>query len=375
MRIGYDAKRAIKNFTGLGNYSRSLIELMLKTVPENEYYLYTPMFTESSRLDFLKKNKNVHIVTPDTAISKTLSSSWRSYRIAANIRKDKVNIYHGLSHELPFNVQKSNAKSVVTIHDLIFLRYPEFYNFFDRQIYKAKFQHSCQVADQVVAISEQTKQDIVNFLSIDEKKITVIPPSCNTIFEQAAGEAQKEAVRKKYSLPQDYVLFVSTIEYRKNLNNLILALKQLTNDVKLVVVGKHGSHATKIKKLIVELGLSEQVVFAEKVNFADLPAIYQMAEVFVYPSLFEGFGLPIIEAMYSKVPVITSNTSSMPEAAGKSSILIDPEKPAEIAAAIQKVLSDSSLRKTMVAEGLKHVDQFSEKNVSHKLVSLYKSLL
>ncbi len=371
MRIGYDAKRAVQNFTGLGNYSRSLIELMLKNCPENNYYLYTPMFTENSRLEFLKKHKNVKVVTPDTAISKTLSGSWRSFRIAASIRKDKINVFHGLSHELPFNIQKSNAKTVVTIHDLIFMRYPQFYNFFDRKIYKTKFTYSCQVADKVIAISEQTKKDIVTYLEIDSKKIVVIPPSVNPVFEKECSSVEKSSVRNKYKLPQNYLLFVATIEYRKNLINLLKALKLVDDKQKLVVVGKHTNHMLKVKKALEELKLSHRVIFIHKVDFTDLPAIYQMAEVFVYPSLFEGFGLPIVEALCSKVPVITSNLSSMPEAAGKHSLLVDPESPEAISEAITKVLENPSLRKEMIDEGLKHAKKFSEGEISKKLFKLY----
>ena len=159
MKIGYEAKRVFKNFTGLGNYSRSVIQTLAEAFPEDSFYLYTPQVTSNNRLDFLKTLKNVFVRTPST---KSFKAFWRSFGIAKDAQRDGIVLFHGLSHEIPFGLKSKKIKSVVTIHDLIFLIYPQYFKFVDRQIYHIKFSHACKNADTIIAISKQTKQDIIH---------------------------------------------------------------------------------------------------------------------------------------------------------------------------------------------------------------------
>jgi glycosyltransferase involved in cell wall biosynthesis len=374
MKIGFDAKRLFHNNSGLGNYSRSLVHSLLKFYPENDYFLYTPSFTEDTKTDFLNHFSNTTIKTPSHIISKTFKSSWRSLRMAAQIRKDHIDVYHGLSHELPYNIQRSNALSVVTIHDLIFMRYPHYYNFIDRKIYKTKFQYSCEVADKIIAISEQTKSDIIEFFNTDEKKIEVISPSIHSNFKKEVGGAELKAIKEKYKLPSEYLLYVGTVEPRKNLATLIKALHLLKSDIPLVVVGKHTNYIDNVNSVIENESPDNRIIFIENADFNDLSAIYSGATVFIYPSLFEGFGLPVVEAMFCKTPVITSNTSCLPESAGDAALLVRPTDAQEMSNAINRVLTDSELRKSMIEKGLIHAQRYSEEHIAVKMEKMYTEL-
>ena len=232
MKIGFDAKRAFHNTTGLGNYSRDLIRILSEYFPENEYYLYN---TKPKRVDRLDMSKFIEVL-PNTKFWKKFSSIWRQGPINNQIKKDKIQVYHGLSGEIPRNLHKTGTKSVVTIHDLIFVRYPKLYSFFDRKIHFNKFKYAAHNSDRIIAISEQTKQDIIEFLKVDSSKIDVVYQGCHAIFKEKVIEQQKSLVKKKFNLPDQFILNVGTIEERKNLLSIVKAIKDI--DITLVVAGR-----------------------------------------------------------------------------------------------------------------------------------------
>src|SRR5829696_3916129 len=184
MNIGFDAKRAYHNGTGLGHYSRTLIRSLAEYFPQHQYFLFNPKPTDLFHLN----GKNIHEVLPSKLLHKTLSSVWRSTWIKNDLEKNEIDIYHGLSNEIPFDIQKSGLRSVVTIHDIIFEHYPEQYSRIDVEIYKRKFRYSCEHADKIIAISEQTKKDIIEFYKTREEKITVCYQSCNPAFTKKVDE-------------------------------------------------------------------------------------------------------------------------------------------------------------------------------------------
>lgn len=372
MIIGFDAKRAFNNFTGLGNYSRTLIETLAKHYPHHQYHLFTPNITEHPRIDFLKSYPSVSAHFP-TGLMGFLAPMWRSYFIKKDISKHKIDIFHGLSHELPLKIPK-NVKTVVTIHDLIHEHYPEFYSFIDTKIYSWKFRAACEKADVVVAISEATKKDIMDFYKIDEHKIKVIYQSCDPQFKTPLSTAAK--IRRNPLPPEHYVLYVGTVNERKNLLGLVKALQLLDNqlNMKLVVVGEGGKYFEIVKKYIIENGLQTKVVFLSNVPFTDFPSLYQNAQALVLPSFREGFGIPIIEALWSKCPVITSAGGCFPEAGGPDSIYINPSDPTAIARAIEQVSTNKALRERMILRGLEYVQKFDEKNIGAEWIKLYESL-
>ncbi|MBL4715895.1 MAG: hypothetical protein COC01_03830 [Bacteroidetes bacterium] len=376
MNIGFDAKRAFFNYSGLGNYSRGLIDSISQCYPQNQYFLYTPFPNANRRIQFIEERKNIEVRNPKENLDRVFPSYWRSIKITDQLKTDNIDIYHGLSNELPLNIERSNAKKVVTIHDLIFLRYPEFFPFLDRTFYKVKFKKACENADKIIAISEQTKNDIIEFYKIDSTKIDVVYQTCNSIFSNQAKDNEKLEIKEKYGLYKKFILSVGTIEKRKNLLSLVKAFNLVKDDIPhdLVVIGKETKYFKKVQKFISENGLENRVRVIRDVMFVDFPIIYQIADAMIYPSLFEGFGIPIIEALFSKTPVITTNSGCFPEAGGPDSIYVDSNNIEELQTAIINVLTDDKLRMSMIDNGFKYVQQFKHQKVSENLMNVYQSL-
>ncbi|HET6245117.1 MAG: glycosyltransferase family 4 protein [Bacteroidetes bacterium] len=375
MIIAFDAKRAFFNTSGLGNYSRTLIKNICHFYPQNSYKLFSPVPNSNKKNCFPDLPQNAELIFPQTFTGKLISPLWRSWKITEEISRNKAIIYHGLSNELPFNIKYSGAKSIVTIHDLIFLRYPKLYPAFDRTMYALKFKKACMDADSIIAVSTQTKNDLTEFFNINPSKIYVVYQSCDpSYFSFEENKLTYQKIKIKYNLPENYLLYVGTIEERKNLLSLLKALNQLPGNFNLpiVVIGnKRKDYFKIITDFIASNKLQNKVIFPQGVLNSELPFIYNNAQIFIYPSLFEGFGIPVLEALLCKVPVITSNCSSLPEAAGPSSCLINPLAPEEIAQQIQAILNDSDQRKIRVEQGLIYAQNFSAKNTSTQLMNMY----
>lgn len=366
MNIGFDAKRAFLNRTGLGNYSRWLITALSRYQPQNNYTLYTPRTNPA--INFSVENSSVKL--PESKFT----SYWRSKGIIADLKKDHVQLYHGLSHELPFGIKKSGIKSVVTIHDVIVLRFPHYFSFLNRAIYKAKLKYACKVADAIVAISQKTKDDIVTYLGIPENKVKVIYQSCDKQFREIPSAEKLKEVKTKYQLPEQYLLSVGTIEERKNLLLLAKALRDVA-DIKLVVVGKPTAYLNEVKAYLESNGLTDRIVFLHSVAFQDLPAIYQQAECFIYPSRYEGFGLPILEAISLGVPVIAATGSCLEEAGGPDSLYVNPDDAQGLANKIRLVLTDKNLSAKMIDAGLTYSRKFDDKKLAAQYTALYQNII
>ena len=371
MKIGFEAKRIFYNKTGLGNYSRDLVRILSKFYPENQYFLYNPK--NSNKYLFKANEINVFEKNPISNFYKRFRNLWRQFGVVNDLKKDKIKIYHGLSGEIPFGLKRKNIKSVVTIHDLIFVRYPELYSFWDRKIHFYKFKKAAQQADLVIAISEQTKQDIIKYLKINPDKIKVIYQGCNDVFKKKYNDFEKNQLRKKYNLPEKFILNVGTIETRKN---VLLAVKSIKNiDSQLVIVGKETKYATEVKQYIKENNLENKVVFLKSMPLKELAVLYQMCEIFVYPSIYEGFGIPIIEALFSKVPVITTAGGVFPEAGGPSSIYINPESEQELSNAIINLLENQDLRNEIIEKGYEFVQKFNDQAIAKNYFDVYEALV
>jgi len=371
MRIGYDAKRAFYNKSGLGSYSRNLLQGLAKKYPENKYILYTP----GNDMNLYNPSQECFSIRyPKKTLHRLSKYYWRSFYLSKQILEDKLDIFHGLSHEIPYNFPSGKIKSVVTIHDLIFLKFPYLYPALDRVFYETKFRYSCSKANKIVAVSNQTKSDIKEFFKISEDKIDVVYQGCNPMFNTEIPLVEKEILRMKYLLPKSYILYVGTIEERKNLLTLLKALYYGKIDVPLVVIGKPTAYMNKIAGFIERHSLIN-VIFCDIIHNEDLPGIYQMADLFVYPSLYEGFGIPILEALYSKVPVISSKEGCFAEAGGRFTMYVDPNSVEEMSAAIKKVLNDFELREKMIHEGYLHARNFDEEKVSANMIEVYRKIL
>ena len=373
MRIGFDAKRAFYNNTGLGNYSRDVVRILSKFYPDNFYFLYTPKEKKNSRLNFINNRVNTFVRTPFSFLGNLFKKYWRTSNIVKDLQQDGIDIYHGLSHELPLGIEKTNIKSVVTIHDLIFIRYPHLFSSIDRKIYHKKFQSACKRANKIIAISHQTKNDIIEFFGTDENKIEVVYQGCNNVFQSKIPKKRIEEICKKYNLPEKFILNVGTIEERKNLLTILKSIKELPKQ-HLVVIGNGKEYKNKCLQYIREHNLQDRVSFLSGIESEEMAAIYQKSEIMIYPSVFEGFGIPILEALFSKTPVITSQGGCFSETGGEHSIYINPLSVSEITSAITKITTDTNLRNTMIEKGYNYAQNFTDKKVAQNLIDIYKNL-
>ncbi|WP_245586299.1 glycosyltransferase family 4 protein [Olivibacter sitiensis] len=370
LRIGYDAKRAFHNGTGLGNYSRSLIEAIASQYPFNSYYLFNP---KSSDKYFQAPNGTIEI-QPSTWLQKKFSSFWRSFSIDKIAQDLELDLYHGMSHELPFGTAKGNTKWVLTVHDLIFIRFPHYFKWIDTKIYAYKLKKACQKADCIIAISEQTKSDLVEYLELPAYKIQVVYQDCHPIFKEQISTQRLREVALRYSLPSNFLLQVGTIEPRKNLQLSIKALSRLPQDIHLVAIGRKTDYFQQITHLINDLGLNQRVHFYHDAHFNDFPAIYHLAKIFLYPSQFEGFGIPIIEALHCGTPVIAATGSCLEEAGGPSSVYIDPDNEMALASQINRLLEDQKERMEMKESGYTYVKRFESSVIAEQLMNIYQEI-
>ena len=375
MNIAFDAKRAFNNKSGLGNYSRDIIRAALQK-PEDCIYLFSPKINNSIfNIDKLEsKSISVSTILPEEPVDKIFSGYWRSFSIIKNISKLDIDIYHGLSNEIPLTLGKS-VKTIVTIHDLIFKRYPQWYKAFDRLIYDWKFKTACNNSDKIIAISEQTKTDIINFYGVEASKIEVVYQTCNESFKEPASQKLIALVKEKYSLPDTFILNVGTIEPRKNALNIVKAMHQHKLDTPLVIIGRNTKYAEEIKEYIDIHKLDSQVKILHEVSNQELPVFYQLAKIFIYPSTFEGFGIPIIEALYSGTPVITSKGSCFSEPGGENSIYVELNDIEALANSISSLLNNNEQCQIMRQKGLEYVTKFDTNIVNEQLYKVYNELL
>ena len=369
MKIGFDAKRAFNNSRGLGNYSRDTIRIVSSLYPENEYVLFTPKKDSSIGFDYPESAK---VISPNKVSIKSL---WRTFGITKEAEKEGLGIYHGLSHELPVGIEKTNIHTAVTMHDLIFMKHPELYSSWDRWMYKKKYLRSCEIADCIVAISERTKEDLIEMAGVDASKIEVIYQGCSPIYHSEVTEEQIKVIKERYKLPEQYILSVGAIEPRKNHKLVLEALTSGHIDIPFVIVGRGTSYQEQVTALIHEHGLEDRVFVINEVKAGDLPILYHGASLFVFPSLYEGFGIPVIEALSCGVPVIASTGSCLEEAGGPDSCYVSPTDASELAYQIQRLLDDETLRSEMAASGLQYVQQFSDSVIGKKLMTTYHNIL
>lgn len=384
MKIGFEAKRAFTNTTGLGYYARILTSSLAKKFCGDSYILFTPKKTD---LFNTSSYTNMQVVTPQSFTGKLLSSYWRSNGVRKDIVAMDIDLYHGLSHEIPYNIHKlRKVKTVVTMHDLIIERYPEQYNPIDVKTYRFKYKYSCYHADKILTVSKQTKQDLVDFYKIPEERIEVCYPSSMEYFVKKVCDTEKQRIKALYNLPDQFFLSVGSIIPRKNLLMICKAFCELKNviNIPLVVIGKGRRYKEEVKQYLTDNGLTDRVIFLNDTpqaktsrRFAtgeDFPAIYQQALCMIYPSMFEGFGLPVLEALQSGLPVITSNCSCLTETAGNAAYYIDPLSVTEMAGAIATIAADDTIRNEMIERGYEHAKLFLQEKCAEKVMHAYTSL-
>ena len=374
IKIGLDAKRIVRNGTGLGSYGRTLAN-DLADIDGLDLLLYAP---DQGRIELRRQvavRKNLRYCYPKGIYQWSLCKAmWRSRGIVSQLQADGVEVYHGLSGELPIGIRKRGIKTVVTIHDLIFMRHPEYYHSMDVRIYTHKFRQTIREADRIVAISECTKRDICELGDIDPSRIDVIYQSCARRFSDFPENRQMWQVRDKYELPHRYVLNVGSIEERKNVMLAVKALHRLPEDVALVIVGRHTPYADEVLRYVRENRLNERVLMLHGVPDEELPPLYRMADAFVYPSRYEGFGIPIIEAIRLGLPVVACTGSCLEEAGGPDSIYVNPDDDEAMAHAIGEVLFGAKGRQQRIERSQHYVERFENTGAAQRFAELYREM-
>ena len=372
--VGFDAKRIVRNGTGLGSYGRTLVnDLIRRGDNDITLRLYAPdqgrddlrnQILDGAPFCYPSLTANRQLPTVNCQL---LTAFWRSHGIVHDLRKDGVHIYHGLSGELPIGLRKAGIKGVVTIHDLIFMRHPEYYHWIDTKIYAWKFRQTLKEADRIIAISERTKQDIMELGGISDDRIRVIYQSYAPRFSDAVDPQQIADVRQHYHLPDRFILNVGTIQQRKNLRLAVDALSLLPSDLHLVAVGRQTDYAKTLPQ-------SDRLHLLSGVPDDHLAVLYHLAEAFVYPSRYEGFGIPIIEAIAAGLPVVACTDSCLEEAGGPATLYVHPDDVEGMASAITAVLQGAEGRDQRIQESQHYIQRFRGTDVAGQVLNIYREL-
>lgn len=354
--------------TGIGTYTENFVRELLNTDNKNLYTLY---WYGTGYNNFIKSNSKINIV------SKGSHSFFEKYYFPENIIKNNIEIYHVPQNGIGLNPNIPCIK-VCTVHDLIPYIMPETVG----KGYLLKFLKNMpfiiENSDAILTVSEYSKKDILKYFPIDENKIFVTPLAANYNYKPLNKENCKKFIYKNYEIDGPFILYLGGFSKRKNIKNLIISFseanKKLTQKHKLVIIGLCRDELINLKDLCRNLNISNDVIFTGYIEEKLLPLFYNAAEIFVYPSLYEGFGLPVLEAMSCKTPVITSNTSSIPEITGNDALLINPLDTSELRDSILKVLEDNKLKQKLSIDGFNRSKRFSWKNTSNKTLEAYKNI-
>lgn len=365
MRVGIDARPTQGSFTGDATYWRGLITGLSQINSDNEFLLYL----------------HDKLQTPEKPLSPNMRYTllqglnwriWSAYSFPKALKRDRASVAHVQYSIPPF----APCPVITSIHDVSFKRHPEFFSPKDCFILDMGVRLSKHRAARILALSEYTKAEICELYSINENRVDLVYPGVDSLFRPCDREESLELVSAKYNITDPFVLTLGVIQPRKNLSRLLkgfAALKQ-DRDVrhKLVIVGKYGWMEENLTRTIADLGLTGEVLLTGYAPYEDLPYLYSGADLFVYPSVYEGFGLPPLEAMCCGTPVITGNRSSLPEVVGDAGIMVDPYKPEAFADAISRVLVDESLHADMSRKGLEQSRKFSWERTARQVDAIYR---
>lgn len=375
MRIAIDYTAAIRQGAGIGQYVRNLVDALLAEDHSNQYTLLTSGRPTKERPFPTAPNvRGRSIFIPD----RYLNVLWYRWRLPlyATYFSGQTDIYHGPDFALPPLGKK--LRKVVTVHDLAFLEYPE-YAVPELVSYLKKIvPEAVEAADVVTAVSEATRQGLIKYFKTPQEKITVVPIGVTSHFRRITDPILLGATQHKYGLKHPLVLGVGTLEPRKNHLNLIKAFAKATRKkngpAMLAIAGGKGWLYEETQQLVEKLKLENKVRFLGRVSDFDLVTLYSMADVFAFPSFFEGFGIPPLEAMACGAPIITSNTSSLPEVVGDAAILVSPQDVDALSQAITRLIESETLREELRQKGFQRVQQFSWPQTARKMLAIYNRL-
>lgn len=375
MRIALDYTAGIRQGAGIGQYVRCLVDAMLAQDTSNQYTLITSGRPTQEHAFPVASNVHGHSVgLPDRYLN-ILWYRWR-FPLYANYFTGPMDIYHGLDFGLP--PLKGKQHKVVTVYDLAFLEHPEtavpsLATYLNKVVSEA-----VAAADVVAAISYTTKQALITHYKASPEKITVIPCGVGPQFQRITDQTRLEDTRRKFKLEHPFIFSVGTLEPRKNHLGLIKAFYKAQQSTKitmmLAIAGGKGWMYEETQNLVAELKLENKVRFLGRVSESELITLYSLADIFAFPSFFEGFGIPPLEAMACGSPVITSNTSSLPEIAGNAALLVDPHDIHAISQAITEVMENETLREDLRQRGYAQAQRYTWSQAATKMLSVYQQL-
>jgi glycosyltransferase involved in cell wall biosynthesis len=367
MEIGVDIRAALHEPAGIGSLALNFAKQLERLPDANDYYLYA-----DEEFEFGFSNRRIHRVVKSFGRSAMGGMLWHVAALADARLVRRLDAFVSFGSLQIAALTKNFV--VLVIPDLSHLLMPEFHVAKSRITARLLMSRALRNARHVVAISEHTKRDILDFMNgrLKESEITVAHAACDEIYQREPSGDDKARVRERYGLKGRYILTVGTLEPRKNLSTLFRAYAEILKDhpiAELVVAGKKGWLYDTMLNEVKKLGIESHVKFLGFVPLADMPALYSLAEVFVYPSLYEGFGIPPLEAMTCGVPVITSNVSSLPEVTGDAAILINPRNVAELSSQLKRLLDNPSERERLGDAGRERARQFSWQNFTQRILS------
>lgn len=350
MIIGYDgSKLSTEHKTGTEHYAQTLLQYLLRQDTANRYRVYTHQLLKH---DFLNQ-PNVEQVPI------TLPRLWTQAGLAKQVWSHQPDVLFIPAHTMPI-VHKSSLKTVVTIHDLGYEYLPQYHQFPHKLYLNRTTEYAARHATQLIAVSEFTKKDLINKLGVPAERISVVYEGVEPVNKPSENDIQ--VVKQKHNLTGPYIVFIGTIQPRKNLVRLIQAFAQIADQhpqLELVLAGGKGWMSDDIYATPAECNIADRVKFLGYIDEHDKPALYAGAQATALVSLFEGFGLPVIESMAVGTPVIASNSSSLPEVVGQAGLLVNPESVQDIAQGLDKIISQQNLREQYVANGLLQAKKFT----------------
>lgn len=373
MKIAIDALPVKSLQHGMGTYIFNLLKEMAQLDQAHDFVV----FKKPSVFTDLEKSQRFNIQFRNLSKGLARRVVWEYTTLPKLLQKEQVDIFWGPSNFLPL---RKACKYVVTIHDLSSFTYAHTYPYLRRKYYQYIIKQAVKRADLIITDSEFSRQDIINTFSVLPEMVKKIYCGIDDIFRRIESLDAIAQVKSKYKLPDDFILTLGVIEPKKNTERLIRAYAQLRdkhNNVPKLVIGgskKYGWNNRRIFELVETLVLKDAVNFTDFIEQKDLPVVYSAAKLFILPSLFEGFGLPVIEAMACGTPVITSKTSSLPEITGDAAVLINPYDTEEIGQAIIKVISDQQLQTEMRVKGFENVKRFSWQESAHELLCMFEQV-
>jgi len=365
MRIAVNTRLFLKGrLEGIGWFAHEILSRLVQRHPEHEFIFF---FDRPYHKDFIFGPNVTPVVLKPQARHPALYYLWTEWAVPYALRKYKADLYFSPDG---LGTLRSRVPTCITIHDLAYKHYPQFMDKMHKWHYAHYLPRFAQKARRIIAVSEFTRQDIVRQYGIDEQRIDVVYNGAHEAYRPLSYE-EREAVKAKYTQGEEFFLFTGALHPRKNVISLLKAFVQFKrrqrSRIKLVVVGRMAWQYEEIVKAKELMPYKEDVIWTGYLNVEDLAQVTASAYAMVYPSLFEGFGIPILEAMACDVPVIVSNTSSMPEVGGEAALLVDPASPEDIAAKMMTIYKDEVLRDKMIAAARKQKEKFSWERSAEKL--------